>query len=889
MLSSLGIRRDRSPTGHQPPQKVFVQEQTVTKPETQPPPVPMIVVQEYQEEKSQIQQVAKSQLSKESLQSKPEAHAQQQALTEVEPQGNLVDVVAFGETQRQIPSNTKETMESQSYYLDMRQIQPTPLIAHEEPTQPQMQSDFQPQTQGQQQQMQKQEQGTSQQQASFQQSVKVRKSQKRADNRPWLHQKVQAEGKPSSPQPNVIAAAVSKASEPTADAVQAQAKVTCIQRQKPVTVTTSDASQAQVSATDANQFQAKTVTQTQAKMTQPQQQQSVLQAKVIQAQQQQPMTVVSNVASQVTELLQQQSVMQVTQTKVGQVQQQQPVTQAKLGQVQQQSPASEMLVKEPKVPAMVPVKSQKRSQATTIRQHPQPFTATTFNHPPTNLSQMQRPGMTQTRPPIMSETYQYLPAMGNEIQTLIHPPTPIQPQIIIQRQPNPVAAHSFPQQEISPNQSQGETATPAKTKSTAPIQPRIITMPKNQPEFYKPSQSPPQTMGMGQTYGNVQLRPQPHIQQPQWRPIVPDMMTQSYNEAPHQGFIPSHMPPQMQIQSHTQSQGVTQTQQWGPLRGGLMTQTYPNVQGLDHVQPYAQSQGYPISHPQCQQWGQFQFEPTVQPYSQISHQSPVQSFVSPQHGQPVRQSNMVSQDYPRVQMSEYPQVQNQVTQRPQSPPQEWAMHQGPQSQFKFMNMLPQPVANTPWIQPPSQAPVRPQGPAPQSQQHWPQNRPEVSFPFQFQNQSLQSQPQLLVLQTPKSPKQQRPQQQSVAQVKSSALTYVSPQGPAPQQLPTHQQQWPQYKADPPFQIQTQSQTLQSQPQLQVLQKPQSPEQEQPQQHSVALIIPPAQVEAPPQLCSDEELAKNKLENAKRCLKEHVLEAFNVLKCKKITQEQVIFK
>ncbi|MCJ8731015.1 hypothetical protein PDJAM_G00191160 [Pangasius djambal] len=862
MLSSLGARRDRSPTGRQPPQKVFVQEQEVSKPQTQPQPVPMIVVQEYQEEQSQIQALAKPQLRKESMEglahlSKPEASAQPQIFPEVMPQRDLVGVVALGEPKRQKRGDTKETMESQPHHLDTKQsseqIQqvPTrqqPLTVQQEPTQPQVQLDTQQQTLGEQQ-VQIQKQSTSQHQTLFQQSVKVRKSQKRAENRPWLQQKAQAEvlasdqvGELSSevpPQPKIIAASVSQPPVSTSDPVQAQAKVTWIQQQQPIMVTTSVASQAQISTTDTNQGQAKRATQTQAKVTQ--------------AQQQQPVTVIAKVASQpmvsakdpiqsepknvihtqfqVTQVQQQQSVMQakvsqtqqVTQTKVGQFQQQQPVTQAKLGQVHQQPPVSQMLAKE-QVPAMALVTSQKQPQALTVQQHPQPFTATTFTQPPAKQSEMQPPFMTQMQRPVVTQP----PIMS---PTMRHTPTPIQPQIITQRQPHPVAAQSPPQHAASPNQFQGVTITPAQPKSTAPVQPRIITMPQSQPQFYKPPQSPPQVMGMGQTHDNIQLRPQLHIQQPQWRPIMSDTMIQSYHETPHQGFMPSHTPPQAQVQSHPQSQGVTETQaqpqQWAPLRGGLATQTYPNVQGSGHVQPYAQSQGYPSPQPQSQQWGQFRFEPTVQPYLQISPQSPVQSFVPSQHWQPIRQSNMVSHSYPRVQVSEYSQVHHQVTPRPQSPPQKWPMQPEPQSQVQFLKMVPQPMAHAPFIQPPSQAPVR-------------------------------------------------------------------PQGPAPQQPQTQQQQWPQNRPEVPFQVQIQSQTLQSQPQGQVLQKPQWPVQEEPQQHLVAQVKPPAQAQAPPQAYSEayakaQALARNKFEDAKHCLQEHILEAINIFKGKKITQEQVLFK
>lgn len=905
MLSSLGARRDRSPTGRQPPRKVFVQEQEVSKPDTQPQPVPMIVVQECQE-KHQSEAAAKSDLRKESVedlphQSKREAHAQPQVLPEITLQDDVVGAMALGEPKRQKISDDKETMESQAHYLDIKptseQIQQTPtcqqpLAQQQEPTQLQMQLDTQHQTQqAQQKQVQIQKQGTSQQQTLFQQSVKVRKSQKHAENRPWLQQKSQGQISASvkehkvclevAPQPKVIATTVCQPLVSISEPVKAQAKVTWTLQQQPIT--TSVASQVQVSTTDADQVQTR-VTLTQAKVTQAQQQQSVLQAKVIQAQQQQPMTVIATAASQpmvsaidsiqsepksviqtqfqMTQVQQHQYLMQakvgeaqqVIQAKVVQVQQEQPVTQAKLGQVHQQHPISQMRAKE-QVPVMAPVTSQKQPQALTVQQHPQPFTATSFTQLPTKQSEIQTSVMAQTQPTNMAHTYQYLPVTGEERQAMRQPPAPVQPQIITQRQPRTVATQSPPQQAVSTSQPQGITITQAQPKSTAPIQPRIISMPQTQLQFYKPPLSPPQVMGMGQTYDNIQLRLQSHIQQPQWRPVMPDIRTQSYHEAPNQGFMPSDMPPQAPFHSHShpQSQGVTQPpaqpQQWAPLRGGLVTQTCTSAQGTGHVQPYRQSQGYSSPQPQSQQWGQFRSEPTLQPYSQISPQSPVKSFVPSQHWQPVRQSDVVRHGYPQVQMSEYPQAQHQVTPRPQSPPQQWPMQAESQSQVQYLKMFPQPVAHTPWVQPSSHTSGRPQGPAPHQsqvqQQQWPQNRPEVQLQDQIWSQTLQSQTQLQVLQKLQMPEQEQPQQQLVAQAKSPTMTPVRPQGVAHLQ-PQIQQQWPQNKTEAPFQIQIQSQTLQTQPQPQALLRSQLPEQEQPQQQSLSDVKPPAVAPVRPQ-------------------------------------------
>lgn len=943
MLSSLGAHRERSPSGHQPPLKVFIQEE-VSKPETQHQTQPMIVVQDYQEKTSQSQEPTKPHLGKElveDLSYKLEAHAEPQILPDVKPDGAHLGAVALGEPKRQKIGNDNETMESQQYHLD---VKPTPekikqacsmhqtFTLQQEPKQPQIQVNTQQQTQDHQKQVQIQKECTSQQKTLLQQSVKVRKSQKCAENRPWLQQKAQAEvlvsgqvRKVSSevvPQTKAIATALPQPPICTSEPIKEQ--VTWTQQQQPITMT-SVASQAQDSTRDqADQAETNSVTQTNAYMNQAQQQQSALQTTMIQAkQQEQHMAVNATVASQpvksavhpiqvepknvlqtqfhVTEVQPLQSVMQpkmcetqqVTQTRVVQVQQNEPITQVKLGQVHQQPPVPQMLPKE-LIPAVLPITSQKQPEALTMQKHLQSFPATEFTQPPTKLSEMQPPVMTQVQRPampqpqslIMSQTCQYLPVTGEDCQIMRQPSTLIQPQLITQRYT--FAAQSPPQQSEPVRQSQGISMPTALPKSTASVQPRIITMPQNQPQFHKLPQSPPQVMVIDKTHDNIQLRPQSHIQKPQWKPITPDIMTHSYHETPHQGFMPSHMLTQhpFQSQGHLQTQGVTQTsaqpQQWAPLGGGLGTQTYTSVQGTGNMQPYTQSQGYPSSQPQSQHCGQFSAESILPPYSQICPQSSVQSHVTSQHWQPLRQSDMVRHSYSQAQMSEYPHAQHKVTPRPQSTPQQWPLQPEPQSQAQFLKMFPQPMAQTPWVQASSHTTVRPQGPAPQQpqnqQQQWPQNRPEVEF------QILQ----------PQLPQQEQPQQKFSGQVRPPGLAPLILQGPAQQQPQNQQLQWPQNRAEAPFQVQLQGQTLQTQPQVQALQNLQSPLHDQSQPHLVAEIKSPSQAGVPLQANSEtyakaQALARTKFEDAKHCLQVHIIDAINIFMGKKIMHKQVHFK
>ncbi|KAF5879781.1 nesprin-2 isoform X2, partial [Clarias magur] len=115
--------------------------------------------------------------------------------------------------------------------------------------------------------------------------------------------------------------------------------------------------------------------------------------------------------------------------------------------------------------------------------------------------------------------------------------------------------------------------------------------------------------------------------------------------------------------------------------------------------------------------------------------------------------------------------------------------------------------------------------------------------LQFQSQTLQSQPQLQVLQKPQLPGKEQPQQQSITLVTPPPLAPARPQGAAQLQPQTQQPPRPQNRAEVPFQVQIQSQT---QLHIEGLQKPQLPEQEQHQQQTLTQAkLPALAPERPP--------------------------------------------
>uniref|UniRef100_A0AAR2KFY0 Calponin-homology (CH) domain-containing protein n=1 Tax=Pygocentrus nattereri TaxID=42514 RepID=A0AAR2KFY0_PYGNA len=906
LLSSLGARRDRSPTGRQPPQKIFVQEREcetesnkrqtssttesmsasedreqtdfqppvkhrplqpsrysaqVAVPKTQPEvqPVPMIVVQEYHEEKKspplqtyqEAQAVAKTQLWKEPREDPQhiltsKGHEQAQTFAKVKPQA-VTKEQAKAETKeepmQQELGDTNETVKTHKLHLNSKQSTLQAQISSQQqmpacqqiPTQPEVntqqqnqqsttalkQLDIHQQTQAQQQQIQVEQHDT-------QKPIKVRKSQARSEHRPWLQQKGQAE---------VLTTARPKDKSKVSSEVHLKTTVA-------VTVAPTP---------DPIEGQAEWVTQTQTKLSKPPETQpklskidqpAVKQAKVSQVKQQQSVT-----QAKVSEVQQQQP---GTQARVSQAQQQQSVTQAKADEVQQQQPLAQMLSKA-QPPAMISTEPLRQPQTLIsgpaemiTTPHPPPQATAVMNQRrseiqtmkhvqpqamppvcPQVMPQRQPPTMIQAHPQLMSQTQQHLMEMGEAQQTERLPPVLNQPQVMSQSQPHPALHYA-----------QTQTAQP---RSIAPIQPRIITMPPSQPQIHVPPQS--QIMGMDQTQAKLQVKPQsivqpqvqPQVQHPEWRP----MAIEGYYEVQGQGLMQAQIYPQ----SHPQTQGVRQmqahSQQWTSLGRGLATQTYTSVQGSGQVQvqPHPQSHIYPV---QTQQWGIMRSEPMAPTFTQMRPQSQVQPIAPPQHWRPIR-PEVISHSFQSVQtqdprsISPYSHAQPQACTRPQTPPQHWRPIQSePQSQIHSQKMVPkvsQPAAHKPSVQPPFQAPVRSQGPPPQ---------------------------------------QPQAQQQQLAQNRVEAPSGVQ------------------------VQIQVESQTPQALPQVQVSQKLQSLVQEQAQQQSAPRVKPPALAQAPPQAYTEayskaQALARNRFEEAKHCLQEHILEAINIFKEKRMTEEQKLVK
>ncbi|XP_062851798.1 nesprin-2 [Trichomycterus rosablanca] len=903
MLSSLGARRDRSPVGHPPPQKVFVQEQkvetqsqklqTITpaqpfsapedsqssvilksqelsrqsesvdlpKAQTQPQSVPMIVVQDFQEETKstpaqfslQRQEVAKTKRKEELIEDehdcKPEASTQARTTTAVTSQASTD---ALEKQRKQKQEMTKDTNQKQQQVQINQQHAPTsqqPHISMQQQTQVQQTTTIiKQQTQSQQQQVQ----------TVSQHSIKVRKSQARLENRPWLQKKAQVE--------------VSAPAQLGKLTSEVQLKSTVVSTPKP-----------QVSTPEPIQAQTRWVTQTQVKVTQIQPQQTMTQANVSQIQQQktvtqtkvqkeqhvtQPKTSQVHQQDQVAQVsvgpsqqqvthansgqVQQQN--QVTHTKighiaqwdpvtpdrVGQAQQQQRVTQARLGQTQQQQPVSQMFQQQsqitPSGTSLIQAQTVKGGSAQiSAQRHPQPYTAPSIIQPqmmtpkqperqmikqaqsktfipvqPQVMTRMQPPTMTHTQP-IMSQIHQYPPTVGKETQTMAQPirhsiPS-TQPQTVTPKHPQQIHLQAF-------------TLTTAHPKGSAPIQPRIISMPQSQPQNYIPPH--PQMMSMGQTQHTQNIVQPPYIQQTQWRPIVPEAITHSYHDVSRQGSTPAEVSPQVQFQSYPQ----TPKTQWAPVRGSLVTQTYPSVLG----QP--QSQVYPPSQAQ-NPWIPFRSEPMAQPFAQRP-QSPNYS-TAPSQWRPIRPEVISYQGVyiqGQGQMPQYSQSQHPLhatsapRYTPQSPPQQLHMQPDPQAQKPFQNVHQPMQYQQPWIQPLSQSPVR-------------------------------------------------------------------PKSPASQQSQTHQQQWPQNPTDTlKFQVQIQSQSLIEQPQVvQVVQKPQLPAQEQDKRLLATQIKVSAPASAPPQANTDafteaQELSRKGFEKAKHCLQEHILQIINIFKDQKITDVQL---
>ncbi|KTF78168.1 hypothetical protein cypCar_00022230 [Cyprinus carpio] len=251
--------------------------------------------------------------------------------------------------------------------------------------------------------------------------------------------------------------------------------------------------------------------------------------------------------------------------------------------------------------------------------------------------------------------------------------------------------------------------------------------------------------------------------------------------------------------------------------------------------------------PKCSHWPISKLIPNLQPQSQpqqwssarpelpwgqsqIRPQGPAQHIVPSQQWRPISPER-VSPVYPRAETQgpkgPHPQTQYQALPRPASPQHQWRPVR-PEHQFQVSSQTMfhgAPQPVAPWNQPPSQALIRSQSP-------------------------------------------QQPQQS--------------------------QQKWISSKTEAPSATLIQSQVAQAELQSQDLTKLQLPVQEPPQQQSVPRVKQPALAQAPPQAYTEayikaQALVRDRFEEAKHCLQEHIIEAISVFKDKRIMDEQASVK
>lgn len=851
MLSSLGACRDRSPVRDQPPSKIFVQyqeaEEESQKPsfqpvspsgapgqtETQPAvrakvpeqsqilsevssqavdlktqqcsqPVPMIVVQEYEEEKSSPQpqihpsvQVKASQ----SIEVKSEKVVRVQTKIDIEHHEESQESLPQSVTQQQTekgpvacqPSQNLQQTESQVHNKQQLATQPHVYIHQQEKTQLAKQQKVQPQVS-----IQSQSQGQleTQTQHAPKQQRKVKKSQAHLQNRPWLQQRSQLENVNQKTMPQLVPQSQSEPEDKCQISSQAP----------PQHIVAVSSPEAQGAAQGT--AQSKSIVESDEKHLKPAQ--SVAQEKPLVETQNLPQTMPAVSAQPVT-----------------QKQPQQPVTVSIHQQVFPQP--------QPFLSTQAQTTTQQTQATAPIKQQKQPQTQIVTPQQPQVMIQKQKvqsQSMTPMQPQVMAQWQpqqtiaqphpavprpQRFPVAQTMPQRPVqqYPTSPIQPQITMQRH------QSQSQQPTMRN----PTVISPQPKDASPIQPRIISIPR--PQMPVQSQNQTQVKAQGSAPHVIQLQGQP-----QWG--QPGDLTQTYPRVQGPISVAAQMQPLAHFQTHPQPQSIppTQPQQWSPIRPGIVTQTYHTVQIPGQiVQPQPQMAGYPKIQPQSQpqQW------PSARPesswgQSQIRPQGPAQHIVPSQQWRPVSPER-VSPAYPRPETQgpkgPHPQSQYQALPRPASPQRQWSpvrpKHQFQVSSQTMFHGAPQPVA--PWNQPPAQAPIRPQS-------------------------------------------QQQPQQS--------------------------QQKWSSSRTEAPSATLIQSQVAQAELQSQDLTNPQLPIQEPPQQQSAPRVKQPALAQAPPQAYTEayikaQALVRDRFEEAKHCLQEHIIEAINVFKDKRMTDEQASVK
>jgi len=878
MLSSLGSCRDRSPVGDQPPSKIFVQYQEAeeeskteklssqpisasgapsqTEPQpavrakvpvpSQKPsgvpsqavdlksqpysqPVPMIVVQDFEEENRSPQpqmhpceQVKDSQSveqvkGSQSIEVKAQKCVQAQAKIKehhVESQTSLPQ----SETQKQTdnqwkmqapiashPSHNLQKAASQVLNEQQLETQPHVHIQKQETTQltkqqkVQAQTAIQSQPQGQLE-TQSQKDITCQHQAP-KQKRKAKKSQANLQNRPWLQQRSQLENvtqKPAQLVPQSQSEPEDKGQISPQAPPQHIVAVSSPEAQGPVHGMVTTQSKSIVESGEKRMKQA----------------QPFAQEEPLIVTQKLPLTVPAVAAQPVIQKQPQQCVSPPISQQVLTQHPPQPYisTQAQATTQYSQATAPIQQQKQPQTPILTPQQPQvitlKQAQPqsmTPMQPQWQPLQTFPQSHPA--LPQPQRFPVTQTMPQGISSPGQQYPTY------------PIQPQVIMQRQQSPHSVVQTQQPTLH-----NPTAISPQNKGASSIQPRIISMPRPQ----MPVQSQSQTQVEAQ--GSAPLMIQPHGQ-PQW--YQPGDVSQTYPKVHGPISVAAQMQPLAHFQTHPQPQSVppSQPKQWSTIRPGIVPQTYPPVEFPGQkVQTQSQMAVYPKTQPQPQpqQW------PPARPVSpwdpsQIRPQHPAQQMVPSQQWRPVSPER-VSPVCPKVESQghgPYPQPQSQALTRSQSPQRQWGPvrpeHQFQVSSQTMSHSVLQPVA--PWNQPPAQTPIRSQSP-------------------------------------------QQPQQS--------------------------QQKCGSSRIEAPSETLIQSQAAQTEPQSQDLTKPQLPVQEPPQQQSAPRVKQPALAQAPPKAYTEayikaQALVRNRFEEAKHCLQEHILEAINVFKDKRVTDEQASVK
>uniref|UniRef100_A0A9J7YPI6 Nesprin-2-like n=1 Tax=Cyprinus carpio carpio TaxID=630221 RepID=A0A9J7YPI6_CYPCA len=516
----------------------------------------------------------------------------------------------------------------------------------------------------------------------------------------------------------------------------------------------------------------------------------------------------------------------------------------KLPQTVPAVPAQSVTQKQTQQPVTVPIHQQ-------ILNQPQPFLST--------QAQAQQPQATapikqQMQPQIVTPQQ---PQVMIQKQAQSQSMTPMQPQVMAQWQPQQTIAQpqpAVPQPQIfsvAQTMPQG-TSRPAQQYPASHFQPQIMMQGQQSPHGVAQAQSQQPTM-----HNPTIISPQPKgastiqpriISMPQ--PQMP-LQSQTQTQVKAQGSAPLIFQPQGQPQ-------------W--YQPGDVTQTYPNVQGPISVADQMQHLAHFQTHPQ---------PPSIPP-AQPQQWSPIRPGIENQTYPTVQVPGQVVQ--PQSQMSVYPKIQ------PQSQPQQWpsAIPESPcgQSQIRPQGPAQHVVTSHHWrpVSPvyPGAETQGPKGPLPQSQyqalprppstqRQWGPVRPEHQF-------QVSSQTMLHGVFQPEAPWNHPP-----------AQAPIRPQ--SPQQPQQRQQKWSSSRIEAPSETLIQSQApqaeLQSQDQI-------------PQQQSAPLVKQLALAQAPPQAYTEayikaQALVRNRFEEAKHCLQEHIIEAISVFKDKRMTDEQASVK